>query len=176
MKGALEAAAPAEQQVVAGESHSRTGHAALGAGGSWALAAAAPPAQQPWPSRGTAAYQACYCEENVYLLARGLLTHPRLGPGAELFAVFLSNHSKTVRCGAVRGGVAPSGAWYVRLPAAGPWCCPFVASACLQRVLHCTSTGHRLPVAVLPNHTAPAGATLAAASRALCRHTGGLGE
>ncbi|KAL4425725.1 hypothetical protein ABPG75_009741 [Micractinium tetrahymenae] len=49
----------------------------------------------PWPLRSTCAYQACYCEENVWLLARSLQAS-HAGSSLQLFAVFVSNHSKTV--------------------------------------------------------------------------------
>lgn len=55
------------------------------------------PAAVAWPSRDACRYTSCYCEENIYLLARELLE--QLPRSWHLFAVFISNPSKTVSGG-----------------------------------------------------------------------------
>jgi hypothetical protein len=48
-----------------------------------------------WPSHSDCRYTACYCEENVYLLAQAL--QPSLDPSQQhLFVVFVSNRAKLV--------------------------------------------------------------------------------
>lgn len=45
-----------------------------------------------------AVYTACWCEENVYLLGMGFLKdHENLYNAWKVYAVFMSNESKTVR-------------------------------------------------------------------------------
>ncbi|KZP20776.1 hypothetical protein FIBSPDRAFT_692145, partial [Athelia psychrophila] len=41
-------------------------------------------------------YAGCYCEENIYLLARQFALDPALARAWDVFAVFISNGSKTV--------------------------------------------------------------------------------
>lgn len=66
---------------------------------------AVPPPPQPtaviapplpaWPARDGCLYQRCYCEENIYWLARTLVQQlPALW---RFFAVFISNPGKSVR-------------------------------------------------------------------------------
>ena len=48
----------------------------------------------PWPLIRT--YTACYCEENIYLLAQELLTNTGLAALWDLRVVFISNASRSV--------------------------------------------------------------------------------
>ena len=73
-----------------------------------------------WPSRSDCLYTACYCEENVYLLAQAL--QPRLDAQLQdLFVVFVSNHGKLVPLWRQRAAAAAADA-----PVLWVRCCGFM--------------------------------------------------